>query len=65
VDGEKVTKAERATRCEKCIAYLKRYRSIPEAQEAAARDGFSQNMSVWLSSLSRMLARGSKPGENR
>lgn len=50
------TKKEREDRRARCIEYLLRYGNLPAARKAAAKDGFTQNTSVWITALSRILA---------
>ncbi len=47
--GDKVRRA-------KCVEYLRRAGTLPEAMQLAKKDGFSQNTSVWLGALGEMLS---------
>jgi len=49
------TKKEREDRRARCIKYLLKYGNLPAARKAAAREGFTQNTSVWITALSRIL----------
>lgn len=40
---------------EKCKEYIRKTRSMPEAQELAKKDRFSANTSVWMSAFGEML----------
>lgn len=51
------TKAEREERWRRCEEYMKRAGSLPAAVELARKDGFSQNTSVWISAIGKMLGR--------
>jgi hypothetical protein len=52
-----ISKQEREDRRKKCEEYLRRAGSLPAAMALARRDGFSQNTSVWISALGKMLGR--------
>jgi len=59
--NRQMTPKQRQERWEKCIGYMSRYGSLPEAMAAAKKDGVSFNTSVWLSALGKMLERGQRP----
>lgn len=40
---------------ERCKEYIRKTKTLPEAQAAGAKDGFSANTSIWLSAFSEML----------
>lgn len=40
---------------DRCIEYIMRTATLPEAQELAKKEGFSANTSVWLGAFSEML----------
>ena len=58
-----MTTEERQKRWDKCTYYLRRHRSLPEAQAAASKDQVSFDGSVWLSALGKMLEKGQRPGD--
>jgi hypothetical protein len=40
---------------DRCIGYIRRTATLPEAQALAKKDGFSANTSVWLGAFAEML----------
>jgi hypothetical protein len=59
-----VKESYRKTRRAKCMEYLKRAGTLPEAVALAKSEGFSQNTSVWLGALSDLLMAQSKDEDN-
>ena len=54
--------AERKARRAKCVEYLRRAGSLPEAQSLAVAEGFRQNTSVWLGALGAFLSEREEQG---
>ncbi len=48
-------KRKNGTLKDRCIEYIKRTATLPEAQALAKKDGFSANTSVWLGAFAEML----------
>lgn len=48
---------------DRCVGYIRKTQTLPEAQELAKREGFSANFSVWLSAANEMLKDGWTPGK--
>lgn len=48
----------------RCLKYIAKTKSLPEAQALAKKDGFSANTSVWLSAASSGLGTGKPPWES-
>jgi len=40
---------------DRCIGYIKRTATLPQAQDLAKKEGFSANTSVWLGAFAEML----------
>lgn len=47
----------------RCLEYISKTRSLPEAQALAKKEGFSANFSVWVSAASAGLGAGKPPWE--
>lgn len=43
-------------RRDRCKSYIRRARTLPEAQALAKSEGFSADTSVWLTAMSHLLA---------
>ena len=60
-----MTKEERIARRNKCIAYIRQYATLDAARDAAAKDKFACNTSVWIGACGELLASGGQPGDRK
>jgi hypothetical protein len=58
-----VDRAEREQRWTKCLEYIKRASSLPEAQDLAKRDGFAAPTAAWITAWGKWKATDAREGE--